>query len=145
MSTSTFMCGTTATAGADVTTVNLTNNGVSVFDPNSATAGFRFNSDGTVDRQQLGSYVQVNASTDWIIPNEEASADYEIFATHDALSSGTVLGDVLDTWLSLGSNREWYVACTGNDVSDVDLVISIRFDGGPVLTSANFSMIAECN
>lgn len=142
MSASTFCCGTNAAGGADVTTVTLSNNSVSVFDPNDGTAGFRFNSDGTVDRRQFFSYVQVFADTNWIIPNGEASADYEIRAS--ILSGSISGGDALDTWLSLGSNREWYVSCSGNNIVTATIVVSIRFDGGPVLAFASFSMEADC-
>ena len=98
-----------------------------VTDPGAASAGWRFNSDGTVDRNQ-GGYSQFEAGVEWANTAPNASTDYWIRATLDSgsnPSSGT-----MNTWLQLSSNRTWEWARGSVGVLTGVLQIEIASDSG---------------
>jgi len=105
-----------------------------------AQSGFRFNSDGTVDENESGSYSQIDSATDWIIPNAvDGKGSYEIRAVQnsgDALDAGS---DALNTWLALSTDREWF-GLGGSPEFDMNLTVDIRLAG---LTLASGTYIAN--
>ena len=106
-------------------------------DPTASYAGIRVNTDGTIDKRVGATYTQIDASTDWIIPNGDASSLYEVYlvdnnANVDAGSDSTA------TWLALSTNREWYVAVTSPGSKNFDFDLSIRYNGGSTLDTANY-------
>lgn len=110
-------------------------------------AGVRVNADGTVDRHgSIGTaYGQMNAETDWIIPNEDASGLYEVRCT---LNSGTLEGssDATGSWLALSSDRLWRVfdnSYPPATAETAELFIEIRYDGGSVLDSCTVNLSAN--
>lgn len=111
-----------------------------------STAGIRFNSDGTVDKNDDGTYSQVDSATDWIIPNASAPSDYQIRVTatppgNDFTSEPAVPG----TWVTLDSNREWQVQ-TSSPSSFLDtgyFTVEIRKGSGPVEASGSYRLRAE--
>ncbi len=141
--------GVEAVAAGDVTL-----SGESIFQFSSSpsdpqTAGVRFNSNGTVQKREGASYVQIDASTDWIIPNGDANSTYDVRITNVVWTSGSaffVEAAAEDVWINLGSNREWSVqdnTGTAAGSKDVSFTVEIRKDGGAVLDSATYSLSAE--
>ncbi len=125
--------------------VTLTNLTKSDTDTSSAVAGVRLNTDGTLDSNGGFFYVQVNASTDWVIPNESASGIYEVRATQiSSTGSGTRTG-TLGTFESLGSEREWWarrVSGAGDGTDEWVIDLEIRKGTGPVLSTGRFTLQA---
>lgn len=140
------------TAGGISGTVNV--DGATVFTQdfgagaNECKSGVRFNADGTVDMfENEGSdvYTQIDASTDWIIPNlASTGATYWIKAEEDSYSEnqtnpsifGTKVG-TMSTYLELGSAhpaREWSLTTNSNTAGagDVEwaIIITIARDSG---------------
>jgi hypothetical protein len=107
-----------ATVASGLGGVILTLSGGSAQDTDagaSATAGFRFNTDGTVDRLQGSSYTQISAATDWIIPNQAADSTY--------------------VWIDLGTNREYKLVNSGGDLKSNTCDFEIRNDAGTTVAS----------
>lgn len=138
-----------------VVNINSDTNLAITFDSNKdAEAGYRFNSDGTVDRadnvNETGfTYFQINSGTDWIIPNSASSgpATFHIRATHVSESDTPVKTGVMNTWLALTSDRQWDAnrdRLGGNGISQWVIDIAISDDGGSTtLDTARYTMNAE--
>jgi hypothetical protein len=121
----------------------VTVSGESVFtdvhvSPDPGTAFVRFNTNGTVDSLVDGVTTQIDASTDWIIPNSAASGLYEIMA-HQNSGDAVTPSAALDTWLALSSSRQWGFSSTALNVT-ANLTISIRFNGGATLSSNTYDV-----
>jgi len=122
-------------------TVLLTNRTISAFaiSPASATAGIRFNSDGTLQTRANAAYTSV--SGEWLTPSGDGSA-YRVRAT---LSSGPApsSGPALSTWHALTVNIEWSKLRSGIG-SDADTVLFIEIDKGDgvVIDSATITLQA---
>ena len=115
-------------------------------------SGFRWNSDGTVDRTISGGspWTQNNASTDWIIPNDAASGDYSIRFTENTsngfwqyLSGGALVDGT--TWHSLSTTRTIYGNSTsGLNEGTCELQVAISDDGGStILDTGQYNMSDE--
>jgi len=108
--------------------------------------GFRFNTDGTIDKRENGSYSQVSAATDWIIPNVAAATDYEVRATSvtgDAWATSPVADD---TWIDLSAAREWNVQDTNplaGGTKSTSWTFEIRKGAGATLSSGSYSATAD--
>ena len=115
----------------------------------TATAGIRFNSDGTVDKREGSSYTQVDTSTDWIDPNGAADSTYDVRITSVVWTNGSsffVEAASEDVWIDLGSDREWSVQDTqssGLGRKTVSFTVEIRKDEGAVIDSATYSLDAN--
>jgi len=108
----------------------------------TAIAGVRYNTTGTVDRNLHGSYAQVNASTDWIIPNAAASSAYSIRATLFSSSGPGSRTGTVGSWENLGTNREWKL--TSSAIASWILIIEISDDGGTtVIDNATISLSTD--
>jgi len=92
----------------------------------------------------------VNTSTDWVIPHGDNDGLYEVRVTN-VVDTGGVGGDwdtkptTDDTWIAISSNRTWQVkgvAEYGADSMGRDFDMEIRYDGGPVLATASFSLFS---
>ncbi len=119
----------------------------------SSYAAVRFNTDGTVDEFKshgAGSYVQIDAGTDWIIPNSSAAdATYHVRVqatppTDDFTTSPVANG----SWIAISSNREWGVedfdAAIENLVATGSVTFEISNDAGStVIASATYSLSAN--
>lgn len=109
----------------------------------TGTAGLRVNSDGTIDRyrSQDGVWTQINASTDWIIPNSAAS-EKTYHVKYYAATGTSPSGSPLNTWLNVSTNPAWTLT-TGTTAS-YNGTLSISDDGGSTtLTSAVFALSAQ--
>lgn len=100
-----------------------------------------FNTDGTVDKTEDATTVQVDASTDWIIPNSGAAGHtYYIRATKTSGDDPNI-GDDLATWLALSSKRQWGQSSTLETLT-CTLKIEIARDSGgsDVLASGTYTL-----
>lgn len=135
-----IMCVGFNSALSGVVTLNAQTGANQASDNVSGTAIWRFNTDGTVDRDDDAGVVQVASSTDWIIPNSSASSGYElkwVQVSGDA-PTNTTNNIAENTWTSLGSRID-IGAFAGIGSYETGIVtVSIRLNGGSVLDSANF-------
>lgn len=128
----------TITGGSDVVTLSgeafITAFDGDVLGPWDTRSGIRINTDGTIDKY-LGTlsggytYTQIDASTDWIIPNGSASSSYEVkldvtSGTPNFSSASTA------TWLAMSSNRQWIFRRTTVGSSSWNWTLRIRLSGG---------------
>jgi hypothetical protein len=128
------LIGDLAGIGTDVSPiVSLSGGSATGNTPN--TTGFRFQSDGGVDRNQSGSWT---ALSDWISPASAAPSDYEIRAVltgGQAPSSGPTLND----WHALSSTRSWTLTLDEFQFGGFTILVSIRKGSGPVLDSGSYT------
>lgn len=122
-------------------------NAIDAASPWSSISGIRVNDDGTIDRytHNVG-YQQIDASTDWIIPNASASSDYEFWLEVDTGSSPNYLSDSVDTWIAMGSGNnsaylQWLHENTtpGTDVNTWTWTLRVRKNGGAEIDNAAYS------
>lgn len=108
----------------------------------TVTAGVRFSSSGIVSKNVNSIYTQIDAATDWIIPNSAAPDDYQVRCT---FTGATPSGAATNTWLALSTTREWLVTdTTDNGVAVTStLTIEIRKGTGAVISSGVYSLSAE--
>lgn len=107
-------------------TVNSTGAGTAI-------AGIVVNADGTIDKIESGSTTQIDAATDWVIPNALASSLYEVRVTsvnHNGgpgwLSSPGADG----TWFDLSTDRTWSIQAIGASTPlTTDFTLEIRWAG----------------
>lgn len=110
---------------------------------NPARAMVYFFQDGTVSKREGGTQTQIDAATDWIIPNGKNTGDYEFMWT----VSGTAPTDVSAGWTSgtwATLTTELYVGYTrlsaGTEAGT--FTISVRKNGGPTIDSAAYALNA---
>ncbi len=132
----------TTAATTEPTVVTLTGGTAGDTDSNFARGGWIFRADGTVDRVIGFSEIQYVSATNWIIPNSEASIDYQIRA-HLNPPGSTPGPSALDTFLTLDSDREWVNACTRFCLQTTELVIDIRFQDGSDTSINNVSSLFD--
>ena len=134
-----------------VTNVTLGGATITAAGPSTQSAGLFITSDGEVwgFTTTLG-YVQINPSTDWIIPNTDADATYELRIINIVLGPNTELGFstgamVEDEWISLAQTRSFLLITAGVGFTprSVTFDLEIRKDGGANLVgTASFTMSA---
>ena len=135
------MAGALAASGVFVPSVNLDGQVVTNVDaPAPVLAGIRVKSDGTVERALDASWSQVDAATDWIIPNGAASGDYEVRATEIAQTGGATRSGTTGSWLALSSTRTWTIQKEiGTGTATWDLTLEIR-KGSTTLASGTYEL-----
>lgn len=95
--------------------------------PATAEAGWRFNLDGSVDKNGGGTYTQFNKYTEWVSPKSPATT-YYIRATNYSGSnpdSGT-----LGSWDALTTTREWKWVRSAYGLTSGTLKVEIATDAG---------------
>lgn len=128
--------------------VTLSGESVSDFSvsPDTAQARILVNDDGTVDKVEGGTTTQVDAATDWIIPNSAAPGDYEVrwtnLGTGDDTPSATAAEDV---WHPLDSGVFHVTLNSGPTVESYSATfdLEIRLGSGPVLASGQYSLSVQ--
>ena len=140
-------------AGSRFSSINLAGEVISEVSASSPReAGIRVNVDGTIDKRiQSTSYSQIDASTDWVIPNGAASTDYEFRVTNVVWNSGASFNIIdaspEDVWINLtGGALEWSVIDAtpgGTGTMDVDFDLQVRKGSGPVLSTGAYTLIAQ--
>lgn len=104
-------------------------------DPADAYAGFRFNTDGTIDKIEAAT-LSYAAFGEWYLesPSTGIGDSYWIRAT---LASGTnPTTGTMSSWLQLNSARQWYNAQTAIGSLSTQLTIEIAADNGGTLIVA---------
>ena len=100
-------------------------------DPDNSESGWRFNSDGSIQRNLNGGYSAWNPTPDEWSARQPITAigdNYWIRATLDAGSTPTA--GTLNTWQQLSTNREWYISRPVVGVSTFTVKIEIATDSG---------------
>ena len=117
----------------------------SVGTPGPFQAGVRVNSDGTIDKRETASYTQIDAATDWKIPNSvPTGANVRIRCT-DNNANLHASSDATGSWLLLTVDREWWVEQSGSVGSKaLDITLEISLDGGSTVhDSASYTGLAQ--
>lgn len=117
--------------------------------PSNALCSLIINTDGTVDKFS-GSQSQIDAATDWIIPNSQATILYEVRVTNVNFTqagdgaSFSVAFEVDDTWKALDADATWQITQNSDTpaAKSVDFDLQIRLGSGPTLASAAYSLTA---
>ena len=134
-----------AAGGAKVTITGGAFNSTVPFTPTDPSIDVRFDTDNNVFRFRAESpSIQLSPLTDWVRP-VTPSSNYEIFTSNagpDAVDAGS---DVLDTWLSLSTIRNWGVTRTNNSAGNDSIVLTIsirRVGTTTVLDSGVYNLMA---
>lgn len=113
----------------------------------NAIAGIRVNTDGTIDKRELGIYTQIDSATDWIIPNGAASSSYEFRITSVTFNIGSVFfiqAAAANTWINMAAAREWTVQDAnpfGDGEVDVDFLLEVRLgSSGSAITNGSYTL-----
>jgi len=115
----------------------------------TATAGLRVGADGYIYAlgsetpvNSASSYVQMNTSTDWIIPRSGMSS-YYVYATY----TGDTMGGTFSSYLALSSDRTFTLSNSSAETSkSSSLTIAIwdnNTGSGSALASRTYSLVAE--
>lgn len=127
--------------------------GISSFDttasPWQSTSGIRVNDDGTIDKiTTIGGggqvYTQIDGSTDWIIPNGDASSSYQ-FQLGVTLQAPNYLSDANTTWIAMGSGSQsasyliWRRRKTNAGLTNWSWVLFVRLGTGSIIDSATYA------
>lgn len=113
-------------------------------DPQNAIAALRINQDGTVDKVVNTVPTQLDAATDWLVPNGFAPDDYEVRFTNlvgDAPGAG---GTAEDEWVPLSAGNFSVTltqASVGSKACSFDIEIR-RGSSGAALDSGSYSLSA---
>lgn len=108
-------------------------------------AGFRVNSDGTIDKYTLaGGYVYY---ADWIVPSSAAPGAYQVRVTSVSFSSGSWYVNTYadDAWGVVSASPEWIVrdaSSTGAGNTSMTCTLEIREGTGATIDTSAVSLIA---
>lgn len=135
-----------AGGGGDVITLNGRSITASNFGADSD-AWMRLAPDGKAyERKNAGSWVQIDAATDWIIPNGSAGVPYRgqhRNRTGDGFASGTTEPSN-DVWNSLAANILWKVLDTDGGPDGKSITFDIRIDDGTtILADESYTIAAN--
>lgn len=124
--------------------VNLAGEAISHAHPTDSTAGIRFNLDGTIDELRGTSYSQIDAATDWIIPNGKAATDFEVRFTGLTGDAFTTEAASSGTWIALSLAREWKL----NNIVDLttdsnSVTFEIRRGSGATIDTGVYTFSAQ--
>ena len=104
--------------------------------PTDAQAKVIFNTDGTVDQNDAGVVTQIDAGTDWIIPNAAAGdgTGYEVGFTGTPTDAFTTEAAVEDAWVDLSTNRTWgYDTSSDQTLESGNITFRIRRVGSDII------------
>ena len=98
-------------------------------------AGFRFRENGQLQQNRgfgdTSTYIDVTG--EWMDPlDEEPGSNFEVYYGLYS-STTTVLGDSVNTWLSLSSDREWYISTVSFN-QDMEGDVLLRRAAVPAIT-----------
>jgi len=101
--------------------------------------------DGTLWKETRMGSVQIDAGTDWIIPNEYADSSYEVRYVNHSGAPLLVWDDlsIEGTWVDLSISRQLILFEPMVGVLQCTFDLEIRKDGGPVLATASFLLSAR--
>lgn len=129
--------------GAGIGTITVSGATISDNDSVVARAGVRVNNDGTIDRNVGGTYTQISASTDWIIPNAHPGLTYHARLTVSS-GDGPTAGSSINVWHLTNDSPNWYIENTANDIQNGTWLIEISGDGGETVEdSGSYTVTAD--
>lgn len=105
----------------------------SVANGSTARAGLRVNTDGTIDKLEGTTYTQIDASTDWRIPNGSGTGYYVKYTKGLLDPAPTYNPDsiTLDTWYEITTSyRIGYEESTNDSEDSGTITAHISDDGG---------------
>jgi hypothetical protein len=113
----------------------------------TATAGIRFNTDGTVDQLKGATYTQIDSGTgDWLVSGTNDNL-WEVRYTNRSGNLFDSSAAAENTWIAISAAREWYIQDTNpNDptgTKNINCDFEIRYDGGEVLTTGTYIFTAR--
>lgn len=113
-------------------------------DVQSPVAKLKVRQDGRISkRRNFYQETFIDTATDWIVPNFANDNLYEVRVTNVVQLTGSGLFTsepvAVDTWIAISADREWTVAADGN----VQFDLQIRYNGGPVLATAQYTLGAR--
>jgi len=114
---------------------------VRIFDGTPKFAGFRFNTDGTIESNDIEGQAYQPYANNWATPTTTGvGSGYEIRCdtVDGTLSTGTA-----NTWLSLSSARAFTIARTSEGYTSYTGTITIRESGGANVASAPIFLEVE--
>ncbi len=133
---------------------NVTLSGETIFSvgPGYTRALLWIMADGTMWRDTYLGSIQIDAATDWVLPNEHADSSYEVRFIN-LTTSGTLIVAGYDlfvpfadenVWIDLSENRAMIV-WTANEDNPIQagFDLEIRKDGGAVLATAHYQINAR--
>ncbi len=129
-------------AGGDVVTVTDNSNNAFNFMAD-ANAEFLWLADGTLDiRDNFGSPVQVNPSTDWIIPNGSAPGTYRIrhSAENGDTGSDWFPAGLINTFIALTSTRVYRVRDQSTTFGGNQVDFTIDIDDGTTIQDSSSAL-----
>ena len=105
-------------------------------------AGIRFLSGGILQRRQNATYTAY--SGEWCDPQSVGvGSDYDIYAQSISSSGVSSSSGTFNTWLNLGSNREWNISRTTTGTATRTIRFSFRpAGGGSTLLTIDISLQA---
>ena len=134
-----------AAAAAQPATINLTNSTISdvVSAPTDARAALIVSNDGiTYQEVGIAPVRTVINAPDWLDPKIGMSL-YEVFVTNAGPGTLDGASDVLSTWLSLGTERQWIMLLIASNQSDNALLtVQIR-RVTTVLDTATYDLVVN--
>ncbi len=121
--------------------------GISSVGAGNQTVRVDFLQDGTIDKfeTQSGS-TQLDVATDWIIPNTGADSTFDVRHISPTGDPFDISAAAVNVWVNLGSNRSWGYIDTDPSafaIQNGGATFQIRKDGGAVIDSAIYSMLAN--
>ena len=87
----------------------------------TATAGIRLTNAGAVDTREGATYFNQG---DWVTPTSAAGNAYE--ARVSSVSGGSLTSGTVNTWLALGTTREWFVSRSIIGAITITFTLEIR-------------------
>lgn len=99
---------------------------------NDATAGIRVMRDGTLEKVEGVVETQIDAATDWIIPNSKGFTGYHVKFSKGALDPAAAGGDAIDTWHAIDTTVRtiWWTEFSDDSTQSATLTVAISDDGG---------------
>lgn len=121
----------------------ITLSGETISDLVTGSAYVQINADGTVDKYDP-TVSQIDAATDWIIPNSAGNSSYDVKWTLTSGDAPTVTNMAVEnTWYALTTDRYvGYSPAIPDNTESGDIVVYIG-RGGTVLASATYTISAR--
>ena len=127
-----------------LTTVTLSGQTVADFNVNvDVTCGIRVTTTGYVQQYQstTASWVNVDATTDWIDPHTAADSTYYVRVTSVTGDAFTSSPGTNGNWFAISSNRAWELtASAGTGTKSTSFTLQISKPSGTVLDGGSYTL-----
>lgn len=101
----------------------------------TSNAGIRINTDGTIDKLVDGVYTQIDAATDWVIPNSGDKTNVRFRCTNNGDTLAGIGGSEgpsqsTGTWIAPTVNLLWYIETENPFPISLNLTLEMSIDAG---------------